>query len=189
MLRCDSMSPDRQNSAPIERLLDRRREFQNFLRKRVSSQEDVEEILQSAFARAIEKGDGLRDEETIVAWFYRILRNAVVDYYRSNSSRDRVLQAWPEGLDPTDDRSVLLKTDVCECINAMLAELKPEYAEALKRVDIEERPITQLALEKKITSNNATVRVHRAREALRKKVLRACGVCAEHKCVDCQCTK
>jgi DNA-directed RNA polymerase specialized sigma24 family protein len=36
--------------------------------------------LQSAFARGIEKGGALRAEEGIVAWFYRLLRNAIIDY-------------------------------------------------------------------------------------------------------------
>jgi hypothetical protein len=33
------------------------------------------------------------------------------------------------------------------------------------------------------TSNNAAVRVHRAREALRKQATLACGICATHPCV------
>ena len=37
------------------------------------------------------------------------------------------------------------------------------------------------------SSNNAAVRVFRAREALRKQVARACGACATHGCVDCTC--
>ena len=38
-----------------------------------------------------------------------------------------------------------------------------------------------------ITAGNAAVRVHRAREALRKQVVRSCGTCAEHGCLDCHC--
>jgi len=38
-----------------------------------------------------------------------------------------------------------------------------------------------------ISENNAAVRVHRARQALRKQVQLTCGACATHGCVDCRC--
>ena len=38
-----------------------------------------------------------------------------------------------------------------------------------------------------LTPGNAGVRVFRAREALRKQVVRSCGTCAEHGCLDCTC--
>ena len=40
-----------------------------------------------------------------------------------------------------------------------------------------------------IEPNNAAVRVHRAREALRKRVTASCGPCAEHGYVDCTCAR
>jgi hypothetical protein len=45
----------------------------------------------------------------------------------------------------------------------------------------------EFAAEAGITANNAGVRVFRAREALRKRVVRSCGTCAEHGCLDCTC--
>jgi RNA polymerase sigma-70 factor (ECF subfamily) len=40
-----------------------------------------------------------------------------------------------------------------------------------------------------ISASNASVRVHRARAALRKQLLRTCATCAEHGCVNCTCKK
>ena len=56
------------------------REFLAFLEPRLPSRALAEEILQSAFVRAMEKGGALRDEESAVAWFYRVLRNALIDF-------------------------------------------------------------------------------------------------------------
>lgn len=86
-------------SDPLERILARRAEFLRFLEKRVGSRVTAEDILQSAFLRGIEKQSTLRDEESAVAWFYRLLRNAVIDHYRSQGSASHVLEAWPENLD------------------------------------------------------------------------------------------
>jgi len=39
------------------------------------------------------------------------------------------------------------------------------------------------------TSNNAGVRLHRARKAAAKRLTQVCGACAEHKCLDCTCRR
>jgi DNA-directed RNA polymerase specialized sigma24 family protein len=65
--------------------------------------------------------------------------------------------------------------------------LKPEYASALRRIDVEGISVRGYAVELGIAANNAAVRVHRAREALRKLVTMSCGTCAEHGCLDCTC--
>ena len=46
---------------------------------------------QAAFTKGLERTGSLRDEGAAVAWFYRALRNAVVDYYRRNGARSRAL--------------------------------------------------------------------------------------------------
>lgn len=172
---------------PLDQLLAHHDDFLHFLEKRVESRAVAEDILQSAFVRGMEKASTLRDEESVVAWFYRMLRNAVIDHYRSRESAARVLQDWPEGLDVPGQPVEFVKNEICQCVNSVLAELKPEYREALRTVDIEEQPVTEFAEHAGITANNANVRVHRAREALRKQVRTVCGTCAEHRCVDCTC--
>ncbi len=60
-------------------------------------------------------------------------------------------------------------------MNQLAATLKPEYAEALRRVEIDGIPVKQYASESGITDNNAAVRVFRARHALRSRVELSCG--------------
>jgi RNA polymerase sigma-70 factor (ECF subfamily) len=172
---------------PLEQLLARHDDFLRFLQKRVESRAVAEDILQSAFVRGIEKASTLRDQESIVAWFYRMLRNAVIDHYRSRDSSAHFLDEWPEGLDIPGQPVEFVKNEICRCVNNVLVELKPEYRDALQSVDIEEHPVTEFAEQAGITANNANVRLHRAREALRKQVRTVCGTCADHRCVDCTC--
>jgi RNA polymerase sigma-70 factor (ECF subfamily) len=71
---------------------------------------------------------------------------------------------------------------------ARLADtLKPEYADALRRIEIESVAVKDYAEANGISANNAGVRIFRAREALRKQVARSCGTCAAHGCLDCTC--
>ena len=76
---------------------------------------------------------------------------------------------------------------VCKCIAQLTETLKPEYAIALRRVEVEGVSVKDYADEAGISANNAGVRVFRAREALRKQVVRSCGTCATHGCLDCTC--
>ena len=171
----------------LQRLLQSRRRFLDFLERRVDSKADAEDILQAAFVRGIERGRGLRNEESAIAWFYRVLRNAVIDHYRQKESATRIVEEWSEDLNEVPDSKETLKQSLCQCIAAIIPELKPEYQQAIEIVDLEEGNLQDLASSAAISSNNAAVRMHRARQALKREVELACGVCATHGCLDCHC--
>jgi len=168
-------------------LVDNHRRFLAFLEHRVGSREVAEDILQEAFVRGLARAGQLRDQESVVAWFYRSLRNALVDHWRKRNSERRIFD--DAAIEPTDEPAVdpELMTTVCECATALLDTLKPEYAEALRRVDLADVSVKDFAQEQNVTANNASVRLFRAREALRRQVERSCGTCAEHGCLDCSC--
>ena len=169
----------------VARLVSSHRAFLAFLQARVSDRAVAEEILQAAFVRTLERGGAVREAESAVAWFYRLLRNALVDHYRHAGVEARVLDREAEGsLLPSDDE---LAQVVCACMSTLLPNLKAEYADVLRRVDLEEQPLAAVAGELAITTNNATVRLHRARQALKRELERSCGTCATHGCFDCSC--
>jgi len=170
-----------------EHLAHNHREFLGFLEKRLGSRSEAEDVLQEAFVKGLEHERELRDSEAATAWFYRMLRNAVVDRYRRRGSQDRALQALAQELDGAEVASPDMQNAVCACVGSLASTLKPEYAEALRRIELEGQTVQGYAAELGIQPNNAAVRVHRARQALRARVLVACGTCAEHGCLDCSC--
>lgn len=171
----------------LSRLVEGRQQFLSFLQKRISSKAAAEDILQAAFVRSLEKGGSVRDEESIVAWFYRLLRNAIIDYYRQQGSAERVSEQLVTHLEDHQEPDELFKGEICQCVMTLLDTVKPEYREALQAVDLSEGSLADLAAKTGISANNAAVRVHRARQALRKQVTTACGACATHGCLDCHC--
>ena len=179
---------DRISPEALARLLAGHRQFLAFLEKRVGSRAEAEDILQDAFVRGIERGGTLRDDESVVAWFYRVLRNAVIDHYRDRATSEKALGGWARELESHSIPEIEIKQEVCGCLGELLATLKPEYRQALQVIDMEEGSLKDLARQAGITTGNAGVRVHRAREALRRQVETACGVCAEHGCLDCHCS-
>jgi len=179
----DPASPD-----VLQVLVENHRRFLSFLERRLGSREAAEDLLQEGFARAIERAPTLRDADAVVPWFYRLLRNAVTDHYRRRGAEDRAL-AWVAG---TADQSSPgpdpdLHATVCGCVGGLVQTLKPEYAKALQRVELDGVTVTAYAQETGITPNNAGVRLHRAREALRRQVILSCGTCCTHGCLDCAC--
>ena len=171
----------------ITRLVEGRQQFLSFLQKRIQSKAAAEDILQAAFVRSLERGGSVRDEESVVAWFYRVLRNAIIDHYRQQGSAERVSEQLVAHFQDHQEPDDLLKGEICQCVTALLDNVKPEYREAIQAVDLNDGSLADLAAKAGITSNNAAVRVHRAREALRKQVTTACGICATHGCIDCTC--
>lgn len=170
----------------LQVLVDNHRTFLAFLERRVGSRAIAEDVLQEAFVRGMDKLDMLQDRESAVAWFYRLLRNAVVDYHRRQAAKSRMVQAFAEELTAAEPDEQL-EAVVCRCVAELAATLKPEYADAIQRIEVEGMPVKSYAELVGISGNNAAVRVFRAREALRKQVARSCGTCAEHGCVDCTC--
>ena len=168
-------------------LVENHRQFLQFLQRRVGDRELAEDILQDAFVKSIEKSDALRDEQSAVAWFYRMLRNAVIDHHRRTGVRAKALESLAREMDGAVEPPPEIREEICACVTRLSETLKPEYADALRRIDVDGTSVASYAKEAGITTSNAGVRVFRAREALRKRVTASCGTCVEHGCVDCTC--
>lgn len=171
--------------AVVERLVAHRHEFLAFLERRLGSRALAEDLLQDAFARSLERAGQLQNQESAVAWFYRVLRNAITDYRRRSGARERKLDQLAHELDQPNEPETLAA--VCQCVSGLTANLKPEYAAALQAVEVEGQAVKDFAASAGISPNNAAVRVFRAREALKQQVERCCGSCADDHCRDCTC--
>ena len=171
----------------IATLVENHREFLQFLERRVGSRAVAEDLLQEAFVRGIGRAETLRNEEAATAWFYRTLRNALVDHYRRSGASERALAAVAAEFDEAQAPDAELHDAVCKCVGRLATTLKPEYAEALRRVEVDGVSVQAFAAEAGITANNAAVRLFRARQALKKQLEVSCGTCASHGCLDCSC--
>ena len=172
----------------LQVLLENHARFLAFLERRVGSRDVAEDILQEAFVRSLEHAQSLQSSESAVAWFYRVLRNSLIDHFRRQGSRGRALEQLAieaGGDDAGADQE--LETVACRCVMSLLDTLKPEYATAIRRVELDGVSVRSYSEEAGITPGNAGVRLHRAREALRRQLVRCCGTCLSHGCFDCEC--
>lgn len=178
---------DPQETGVVAALVAGHQRFLAFLERRVGSSAEAEVILQEAFVRGIQRAGSVRESEAASAWFFRLLRNALIDHRRRAEGSFPGLSASEIELAEFAAGQSEDAAEACRCVLELADTLKPEYAAALRRVELEGRSIQDFAAEAGITPNNATVRLFRAREALRRRVHEACRTCAEHGCLDCTC--
>jgi RNA polymerase sigma-70 factor (ECF subfamily) len=163
-----------------------------FVRSRVSSPEDAEDILQDGFRKALQSAEGLRDGTRLTAWLYQILRNSIVDYYRARKPGDPYQSAIPE--DDANSNAVL-----AACLRPFLAELPDKYRDVVQRIEFDGLTQAAYAAERGLSVSGAKSRVQRGRVLLKERLEQCCRIetdghgnvldYAPHKdgCSDCGC--
>ncbi|MEM6580011.1 MAG: sigma-70 family RNA polymerase sigma factor [Pseudomonadota bacterium] len=143
---------------------------------------DVDDVLQSAAMRAVEHASSLQDPARVMPWLYRLHRNLIADMFRQQASYQRKLEATTA---ETEQNEPVI--EICDCSVAQAKRLHTNYAAILSAVDFGNATVAEAASELGISVNNATVRLHRARKALRQAMFEHCGVKSMRECLDCRC--
>lgn len=171
-------------------LVEGRRHILNFLHRRLGDPGAAEDVLQAFMLRAISRSGQLRDVRAVRGWLSQILASSIADYGRQMSrQRRREVVMAPADLDGTQDEvDEELDEAVCRCLYELLPTLKPEYAELIWRVDLQEQPRAAVAKNLAITLNNLNVRLHRGRLALKARLEQMCLTCPVHGFLDCDCS-
>lgn len=175
----------------LKLLLENHAKFIKFLSSRVGSDAVAEDLLQQGLLRALQHKNQLNTNTNVIAWFYTVLRNILIDYHRSQAATERKHEKFFEELTVSGDNHSPSETEfgkeVCACMGLLIPLLRPSYAEILQKVDLAGQPVEVVATELNISAGNLTVRLHRARQALRKSLELFCGACSKHGCLDCTC--
>lgn len=179
----DPEPPDR---AAVDVLVEHRRAFLRFLERRVGSRAGAEDLLQDAFVKTLGRLDAV-PRQALVPWFYTVLRHAVIDRARRVGRENRGLAALALEPDETAVPAPDVRAVVCACIGALAGTLKPEYADAIRAVDLDGQPVKAFGARHGLSASAAGVRLFRARRALRRRVADRCGHCADRGCLDCSC--
>jgi RNA polymerase sigma factor (sigma-70 family) len=161
--------------------------FVRLARLRVANEADAEDVVQRALMRASERAASLEDPTRARAWFYRILRHAIADHHRARPED-------PMRHQDATDVAELASEDApartpCTCSVRLLDELRPGYADVIRRVDMNGEAPAAVARALGISLGNLHVRHHRARRILREDVRHYCGVASHRPCLDCACDR
>lgn len=164
-----------------------RAQLEGFVRSRVPASE-VDDVLQVAAVRALERHATVQDPTRILAWLYTVHRNVMSDTVRREGSRKRLAERARLEAEAEDAPWSGAEIDeLCRCSVAQAQQMGERYAEILSLVDLGDLSVAEASAVLGISANNGAVRLHRARKALRKRMLEHCGVTNMRECADCRC--
>ena len=152
------------------------RSLLSFIRSRIRSKEDAEDILQNVFIKISANVDKLTEQEKLQSWIYTITRNAIIDYYRVNATKKNVVmnEYLEESIleEETEDPTKGLD----QCVNSMIGLLPAEYKSII--IDSELKGIKQKELAEKYNMAYPSMRsrVQRGRERLKQLFYNCCHI-------------
>ncbi|MGJ5619106.1 RNA polymerase sigma factor [Sulfitobacter sp. MF3-043] len=166
-------------------------DFQRYLLRRVGDKATAEDVLHSFCIRVMQSETRLRDERSALGWLYTVLKSVLMDHFRKETVRNRNYTRYSqERMVLETDRAGQEENDtICNCLRGLLPDLRPEYAEILRRVDFLEEPRKLVAADMGVSQENLRVRLHRARGAIGVALKQHCGACCETEYRDCFCQR
>jgi RNA polymerase sigma-70 factor, ECF subfamily len=158
-------------------------------RRFLNNEQDAEDAVQEAFASAFRALDRFNGEAMLSTWLHRIVINAALAQLRSKRRRgeqpiETLLPrfdqdgAWiDEPVTWTDaSQTILEQRDSRQMVRRCIASLPEIYRSVVLLRDIEELNTDETARSLATTSNAVKVRLHRARQALKRLIEREPGL-------------
>ena len=142
-----------------------------FIRSKVSSLDDAEDILSLAFTKLIQQGANSELPKEIVPWLYRVIRNSITDYYRASRKFDAISDEFAEDLPAKDTYDVL-----SGCIAPMINVLSDPYHTVVKMSDIDRMKNREIAEKLDLSLSAVKSQVLRGRKKLYQKLALCCEV-------------
>ena len=148
-----------------------------YIMSKISNTDDAQDILQDVFMKMTTHFHTLSNKDKIQHWLYGITRNAIIDYYRVNSTKKNTIKSME--LLP-DIESVGETTDVTKgldtCLMGFIKQLPEKYKAIL--IDSELEGISQKELAEKYQLAYPTLRsrVQRGRLQLHEMLVGCCSV-------------
>jgi RNA polymerase sigma factor (sigma-70 family) len=159
----------------------------SFIRGKVSSSEEAEDILQDVFYQFVAGFESIESLDRVTSWLYSVARNKIIDRYRRNASRPKktdfdgaisrdeesplTLQEILPDLDNTPE-AAMLREAIWDEITLALDELPADQREIFIQNEMEERSFREIAGETGVSINTLLSRKRYAILALRKRLQR-----------------
>ncbi|MCB0489764.1 MAG: RNA polymerase sigma factor [Cyclobacteriaceae bacterium] len=156
-----------------------------FIKGRVSSLEEAEDILQDVFYQFVAGFETIESLDRVTSWLYSVARNKIIDRYRRDASRPQrtdfgvatgqddegplTLQEILPDLDNSPE-SLLLKEAIWDEITMALDDLPAEQRHVFIQNEIEEKSFRELSEEEGVSINTLLSRKRYAIMALRKRL-------------------
>ncbi len=142
-----------------------------FIRRQVSDENLVEDILQDVLVKIQARLDSLRDPAKLKSWIYQICRHTITDHHR----RKKITAESPDNLSvETRIEEELFRRDLDSCIHEMVEKLPDKYRQAVILTAYNGLSQKEMSERLGLSFSGAKSRVQRARERLKTQLLSCC---------------
>lgn len=143
-----------------------------FVVKRVDNPQSAEDIVQDILLKAVEKIDGLQDEEKFLPWLYKIARNTIIDHYR----KKRPEQTLPEMLALEEGSTDSVLQELEPCVTSLMDKLPDKYRDALFQAHFTDSKLQDIADSEGVSLPAIKSRVQRGRQQLKAHLHACCTI-------------
>jgi RNA polymerase sigma-70 factor, ECF subfamily len=151
-------------------------ELLRYIKSKVRSTEDAEDILQNIFIKISSGIDKLSDDVKLKSWLFTITRNAIIDYYRANATKKEVATSVEIDEDIPESPDIDTTKGLDQCMNSMIGLLPEEYRDII--IESEIKGVRQKDLAERYGMGYPTMRskVQRGRERLKQLFFNCCHI-------------
>lgn len=147
-----------------------------FIKSKVNNHQDAEDILQNVFIKVAGNIKGLQQKEKLQSWIYSIARNAIIDYYRTNSGNKKTSFEDDITESFTEEEYIDTTKGLDCCLIDFVNQLPEEYRDII--IDVDMKGLRQKDLVEKYNLPYPTIRsrVQRGRERMKQILLDCCQI-------------
>ena len=159
---------------------------------RLVGEHEAEDLTQTVLAKVSEGLKNFRGEASLSTWIYRIATNAALDKLRSLSTQREFAVPMPAESTSEDHfdaneyevsagerspsvDSVVIRTEMDECIKGFIKNLPGNYRTVIVLSDIEGFKNNEIADILGVSLDTVKIRLHRARQQLKKELEAGCN--------------
>jgi RNA polymerase sigma-70 factor (ECF subfamily) len=148
---------------------------------------DAQDVTQEIFIKVSQALPEFRGESKLSTWLYRIATNAAVDRLRSPAYRQNSPPVGDESVEgQVDDQNVwtgekvpvlewqVVRKEMSDCVQDLILKLPENYRIVLVLSELEGLSNQEVADIQRVTTGTVKIRLHRARERLKKDLISNC---------------
>lgn len=152
-------------------------ELLGYIKSKIRSHEDAEDILQNVFIKISANLDKLTEDVKLKSWIFTITRNAIIDHYRINANKKKVAvneEISDDILEAEEDSDPTKGLD--QCMSSMIGLLPDDYREIIIQSEIKGVKQKDLADKYGIAYPSMRSKVQRGRERLKQLFYNCCHI-------------
>jgi RNA polymerase sigma-70 factor (ECF subfamily) len=141
----------------------------SFIRSKVNSYEDSEEILADVFVKLAKQAQLSGVPQKLPGWLYLVTNNSIIDYYRTK----KTIKELPDNLTQEHDEKDAIST-LSACLIPLIEELPDSYKLPILLSEIEGKTQKQVAEELRLSLPAVKSRILRGRKKLKDLMVKRC---------------